>query len=278
MNICRLVINLVKKIKYIFILKILKNNNKYIDKIDGVVCNKDKCEEYYGNNQDEIKHNVNTYKLNMNFSKIEEYIDFLENELKKGISLLNIHIDIWNKFNRYNFSKFTTEKMDEFERLFYLVLEQFQYYCDENNILLINRWGNEKENRKSKIVNDISFLVRYSENLLRYKYNYKRFLTYEKLQNIEYIKIYLDNKFKSIICKRENEIIFSTPNVILDLSIEESDLIDSITLDSIKNLENKQNLIKESNSNDYFLKINSDNIYDNKELNRIIDDIDDFDI
>jgi hypothetical protein len=167
--------------------KILKSNDKHIDEPSAVVFKEKQGNQYISKNINVMKYDISPYKVNIHFSKVEEYIDFLESELHKNVCLANISIEIWNKLNKYNYSKLTREKMDEFEKLFYLVLEEFQYYFNENNMSLINRWVNKRESRKFKISNDISFLIRYSENLLRYKYNFKRLLTYEKLQNIECI-------------------------------------------------------------------------------------------
>lgn len=248
---------------YNFELDEINNEDALIKDVDKI-----EVENNIGDNE------INKCKINKKFSTVDEYSKFIEKKCKEKISLFNFDIQVWYKFNQYSLSKFTKERINDFEEIFYEVIQEMQNYFDENNISMLTRWFDN-----NFLKNDISFIIRYCENLLRYNNENKRLLSYEKFKDINLLRIYLDNKFENIINKRLNEISSNIPEMLFDLEIDDYDIKEN-TFD-IKNLE-KQKLIDELNED---IANTSDNIIleenlivDTKELENLIDDIDNFEI
>lgn len=239
--------------------KILTDNIKKIEIID----------EKTNNDTNECKENKKNFI-------IDNHYDFVKESFKDGINLSEVDINVWYEFNRYNLSQFTRERMEEYENILYEVMKQMQEYYEENNILLFNHWF---ENNNKNIENDISFIIRYSENLLRNKFNYKRMLSYDKFQNITSLKLYFDNKFDYIINMRINEIESNIPEMLFDLDIEDIELKhNTVDIESISNnLKNNldDNLNKQHKE---FLEVDENLFIDDEELDKLIEDIDNFEI
>ena len=144
------------------------------------------------NIKDEIKNDIADHnKINKKYSTVDDYVKFIKEECEKKISLSNIDVEVWYKFNKYDLSKFTKERIEEYEVILYEAIQYMQNYFNEKNI----SWFKEEKNYRDKISSDISFVIRYSENLIRRKYENKRMLSYEKFKDINKLEKYLDSKF-----------------------------------------------------------------------------------
>ena len=130
--------------------------------------------------EDSIKNDVNNYNnINKEYLILDDYVIFIKEENEKN-TLSNIDVQVWYKFNKYDLSKFTKDRIEEYEAILNKAIQYMQNYFNEKNI----SWFKDGKNYKDKISNDISFVIRYSENLLRRKYENKRVLSYEKFKNI----------------------------------------------------------------------------------------------
>lgn len=230
---------------------------------------------------DENKINDEFYKerigtINIKFSKIEEYKEWIIITISKKINISYININVWEKFNFYTLTKYTKENKESYEKLFYQVLYYFNEYRDIE--LVQERWKDIY-----LLKNDISFFFRYSENLLRYKNCFGKFLRYDKCKDYNEIKVILDNKFNNILNKKKEYAELNMPSTLLDIDFD-FDLISSDFSSSEytkfkkeKNITSKK--IIEKNKNENKVKI-SDNVSENMkvELNDLIKDMDDFEI
>ena len=171
-------------------------------------------------------------------------------------------------------SKFTKDRIEEYEAILNKAIQYMQNYFNEKNI----SWFKDGKNYKDKISNDISFVIRYSENLLRRKYENKRVLSYEKFKNINKLEKYLDNKFKDIISVRVSEIISNIPDDLFNLDIDDVILnenkfnIESMNKYSITSEVDKVLIDKEKDIEVEAILV------DSKELDSILSDIENFDI
>lgn len=215
-------------------------------------------------------------KINIELSTLDEYITFIIQKNQQGVRLSNISSQIWNKFNRYAISKYSKDRIKEYEEILYEVIDNIQNYHQEKKSL----WFEEDSNIKFKIHNDISFAIRYSENLIRIKHGNKRILSYDKLTNIDELRKYLDIKFETVINKRINDISLNIPDSLFELDVDDIQLkentfdIDSLNKNDAKKVECSITDRKENE----ILKIDDDLFISNKELDRIIKEIDDFEI
>lgn len=223
-----------------------------------------------------INSDINEYKENKKISATNNYYDFVKQSYKDGINLSKIDIQLWYKFNKYNLSQFTKQRMEEYENILCEVMQQMQEYYKENNISLLNHWF---ENSNKNIENDISFVIRYSENLLRNKFSYKRMLSYDKFENINSLKLYLDNKFDHIINMRINEIESNIPDILFDLDIDDIELKhNTFNIESISNsskLDLEGNFKKQQKE---VIELDEDLFIDDDDLDKLIEDIDNFEI
>ena len=136
--------------------------------------------------EDSIKNDVNNYNnINKEYLILDDYVIFIKEENEKN-TLSNIDVQVWYKFNKYDLSKFTKDRIEEYEAILNKAIQYMQNYFNEKNI----SWFKDGKNYKDKISNDISFVIRYSENLLRRKYENKRVLSYEKFKNINKLEKY----------------------------------------------------------------------------------------
>lgn len=49
----------------------------------------------------------------------------------KKISLSNIDVEVWYKFNKYDLSKFTKERIEEYEVILYEAIQYMQNYFNK---------------------------------------------------------------------------------------------------------------------------------------------------
>lgn len=186
----------------------------------------------------------------------------------------NIDVEVWYKFNKYDLSKFTKERIEEYEVILYEAIQYMQNYFNEKNI----SWFKEEKNYKDKISSDISFVIRYSENLIRRKYENKRMLSYEKFKDINKLEKYLDSKFKNIINARANEISSNIPDALFDLDIDDVILNeDTFNIESMNKYSIASEIDKLSINKEKDIKV-EEILVDSKELESILSDIDDFEI
>ncbi|NFH70748.1 hypothetical protein FDC35_16045 [Clostridium botulinum] len=270
------------------IIKIVKNISNYIKKIifsdDKLVSNKENFEKNNEVNKivNEIdsskKISIINTKINIKFSRIDEYILFLDNKFKNNISLTNIDREFWEKFYVYNMSKLTKENITEYDELFYLVLEKTEIYFNQNTISLWNRWFSKKEFIRYKISNDISFLLRYSENLLRNKKNIKRLLSYEKFTDVDILKSFLDTNFVDLMNLEKINKLLNSSNDVLKLDVENFEVIDYKLNDIINEEKNDKININNIKYDNKVLEFDKGNISDKDEIKKLIDDIDHFEL
>lgn len=225
--------------------------------------------------KDSTKNDVADHNnINKKYLTVDDYVMIIKEKCEKKIALSNIDVQIWYRFNKYDLSKFTKERIEEYEAILCEVIQYMQDYFNEKNI----SWFEDGNNCKDKISNDISFVIRYSENLLRRKYENKRVLSYEKFKDINKLEKYLDNKFKHIINARTNEVISNIPDELFELDIDDVILnentfnIESMNKHSITSEEEKVAINKEKD-----IKI-EEILIDNKELDSILSDIENFEI
>lgn len=225
--------------------------------------------------KEEIKNDVVDYnKIYIKFTILDDYVKFIKEKCEEKINLSNIDVQVWYKFNKYDLSKFTKERIEEFEEILYEVIQHMQDYFNKKNI----SWFEEEINYKNKISNDISFIIRYSENLIRSKYQNKRMLSYEKFENIDSLKIYLDEKFENIINARTNGFISNIPDNLFDLDIEEVILNENtFNIEPMNKYTSVSKIEKVSIEKEKDIKI-EEILVDSKELDSILNDIDDFEI
>ena len=224
--------------------------------------------------EDSIKNDVNNYNnINKEYLILDDYVIFIKEENEKN-TLSNIDVQVWYKFNKYDLSKFTKDRIEEYEAILNKAIQYMQNYFNEKNI----SWFKDGKNYKDKISNDISFVIRYSENLLRRKYENKRVLSYEMFKNINKLEKYLDNKFKDIISVRVSEIISNIPDDLFNLDIDDVILnenkfnIESMNKYSITSEVDKVLIDKEKDIEVEAILV------DSKELDSILSDIENFDI
>lgn len=227
------------------------------------------------NIKDEIKNDIADHnKINKKYSTVDDYVKFIKEECEKKISLSNIDVEVWYKFNKYDLSKFTKERIEEYEVILYEAIQYMQNYFNEKNI----SWFKEEKNYKDKISSDISFVIRYSENLIRRKYENKRMLSYEKFKDINKLEKYLDSKFKNIINARANEISSNIPDALFDLDIDDVILNeDTFNIESMNKYSIASEIDKLSINKEKDIKV-EEILVDSKELESILSDIDDFEI
>lgn len=266
MNINLFIKNILDKLKKDFF-----NKNKEIVKEELIDILDEEKNQIDTNNKSPLER-----KINIEFSNIDEYINFLKEKLQQNICMSSIDIHIWNKFNIYTLSKFTKERIDEYEEMFYSIIEASEEYCKKNNISIFNRWFNNDKAR-NMMKNDISFLIRYDENLLRRKYN-KKSLSYDKFIDFGLLKEYLDKEFESLINERLNNISSNIPSTLFDIELEDFEFKEDNFY--IENETRKMNIKKavDNSKEDKSCLINIEENINNKDLDSIIKDIDDFEI
>lgn len=266
--------NILDKLKNVFNNENKKNYSEVIISEKNEKESLNEFENVVESKKEEIENNVIYNNMNLKLLTIDECVKFIKEECKDKMDLLHIYLDVWYKFNKYPLSKFTRDRLEEYEDILCQAIQNMQNYFNEENI----SWFKEAGNYKELISNDISFIIRYSENLIRIKYENRRMLSYQKFKDIDKLEKYLDNKFKNIINTRIHEISSTIPDSLFDLDIE--DIIineDTFDIESMNKARDTSKIEQVLINKEKNIKV-EDIFVDSKELDSILNDIDGFEI